>query len=261
MTIAAIRFNNPGNVSLPIAGWSGGGTIVGIAGQSGYASFPDMATGAAALQQRLTTYIERGYDTIAGMNSVYAQDPNWKNGVSSASGIGLNTTLDPNNPTQMAALTSGIIKQETGLSVSTIDANTVVPANATPATVQQALGDTSNSGQVGVLGATSGGLGPTLSSAPGNVAGASAGAVGSIPQAIVYAADAATKAQAATDATLNQNTKAVTDAASTIAGLFNSSDKNLFTRGSMIVVGVLFIGGGLYLFGRTQIEGALKGIA
>ena len=124
MTIAAIRYNNPGNVSLPIQGWKGGGTIVGLSGQSGYASFPDMQTGYAALQQRVSTYIGRGLTTIDKLNSVYATDSNWKNGVAAASGIGKNEPLDPTNQAQMSALLNGIIKQETGKSPSALGIDT-----------------------------------------------------------------------------------------------------------------------------------------
>jgi len=125
MAIAAIRYNNPGNVSLPIQGWNGGGSIVGIAGQSGYASFPDMQTGFAAFQARLTNYIDgRGLNTIGALNGVYAQDPAWGAGVSNLSGIGINTPLDTSNASQMSALQSGIIQQETGMSPAQLGIDT-----------------------------------------------------------------------------------------------------------------------------------------
>lgn len=121
MTIAALRFNNPGNVSLPISGYSGPGTIVGISGQSGYASFPDMATGYSALQARLQSYISNdGLNTISALNSVYAQDPAWGAGVSSLSGIALNAPLNPNDSAQMSALSAGIVQQETGMTPSAL---------------------------------------------------------------------------------------------------------------------------------------------
>jgi len=125
MTIAAIRYNNPGNVSLPINGWSGGGTIVGISGQPGYASFPDMQTGFAAFQQRLSSYIDgRGLNTISSLNSVYAQDPSWGSAVSRFSGIGINEPLDTSNASQMASLQSGVIRQETGMAPDQLGINT-----------------------------------------------------------------------------------------------------------------------------------------
>ena len=121
MAIAAIRYNNPGNVSLPIQGWTGGGNIVGITGQRGYAQFPDMQTGYLAMQQRLTNYIDvKGLSTIADLNTRYAEDQNWQNAVSRFSGIDRTTSLDTSNTAQMNALTYGIIRQETGRNPSDI---------------------------------------------------------------------------------------------------------------------------------------------
>lgn len=106
------RENNPGNVSLPIKGWTGGGTIIGAPGQPGYASFPDFSTGVAAWSQRLDTYAQRpGGNTIRGLNDTigYATDPNWKNNVAAGSGLGLDTPLDSSN---RGALMVGIAKAE-----------------------------------------------------------------------------------------------------------------------------------------------------
>jgi hypothetical protein len=121
MTVAGIRANNPFDVSLPIKGYSGPGQIIGVRGQPGFAQFPDMQTGYNAGVQRLNTYItgQTKYgtlDSISSLNSVYATDQNWKYGVSKASGIGLNETLDPNNADQMAALQRGVLSQELGAS-------------------------------------------------------------------------------------------------------------------------------------------------
>lgn len=112
--IAAIRHNNPGDVSLPIQGWHGGGKIVGAQGQPGYGDFPTMAIGFEAFKQRLRTYIARGWDTIALMAPHYATDPNWRNGVARYSSLGLNERLDATNGDQMGELAAGIIRQETG---------------------------------------------------------------------------------------------------------------------------------------------------
>jgi len=106
------RANNPGNVSLPIKGWTGGGAIIGAPGQPGYAQFPDFATGVSAWSVRLDTYAQRpGGDTIRGLNDTigYATDPNWKNNVSAGSGLGLDTPLDTSN---RGALMIGIAKAE-----------------------------------------------------------------------------------------------------------------------------------------------------
>lgn len=119
MTIAAFRYNNPFDVSLPMAGWKGGGDIVGIQGQKGYAAFPDMATGMEAGKHRLNSYIsgQSSYGpltTIKDLNSVYATDPNWSAGVAKFSGIGPGDKLDPTNQDQMAKLQYGVLAQEIG---------------------------------------------------------------------------------------------------------------------------------------------------
>jgi hypothetical protein len=66
---------------------------------------------------RIEQYVQNGYngapgDTITNLNAYYAQDQNWQNNVSYWSGIPKNQQLDPNNPTQMAALAYGILKAE-----------------------------------------------------------------------------------------------------------------------------------------------------
>ena len=125
MAILAIRYNNPGNVSLPITGYNGGGTIVGAQGQAGYGSFPDMQSGFQAMQTQLGNYIDgKGLNTISALNSLYATDPNWSAGVSAASGIGVNTPLDTSNSQQMSQLYSGIIQQETGMTPSQLGIDT-----------------------------------------------------------------------------------------------------------------------------------------
>lgn len=130
MAIAAIRNNNPGNVSLPIRGYTGPGQIVGIQGQSGYGSFPTMADGLAAQRQQIGNYIDnRGLTTIAALNTRYAEDPNWKFGVARASGIGVNEPLDTSNAAQMQALQGGIIRQETGMDPSRFGLGAASPAS------------------------------------------------------------------------------------------------------------------------------------
>lgn len=119
MAIPAIRFNNPFDVSLPIAGYNGAGGTVGIQGQPGFGSFPDMATGYQAGVQRLNSYITGQSShgpkrTIKELNSVYATDPNWAAGVAAHSGIDPDATLDPNNADQMRQLQYGVLAQEMG---------------------------------------------------------------------------------------------------------------------------------------------------
>ncbi len=74
-------------MSLPIKGWAGGGKIVGLRGQPGYAQFPTMAIGFEAFKQRLRTYIDRGWNTIDKIGVHYATDPNWPKGVALNSGL------------------------------------------------------------------------------------------------------------------------------------------------------------------------------
>lgn len=119
MAIAGLRNNNPFDVSLPIAGWNGGGTVVGVQGQPGFGQFPDMATGYQAGVQRLTSYLtgqnsHGAKRTIKELNSVYATDPNWANGVATHSGLDPNAVIDPNNPDQMRQLQYGVLAQELG---------------------------------------------------------------------------------------------------------------------------------------------------
>jgi hypothetical protein len=121
MPIAAIRFNNPFNISLPKSGYFGG-SVVGIVNQPGYASFPNMATGYAAGANRVTQYIsgQTSYgnlNTIGALGPVYAQGPGsagWAQNVSQISGIPINQPLDPTNAGQMSALNQGILTQEIG---------------------------------------------------------------------------------------------------------------------------------------------------
>jgi hypothetical protein len=119
MTIAAFRYNNPFDVSLPIAGYNGAGNVVGVQGQKGYASFPDMSTGYAAGVQRLNSYISGQSShgpkgSINELNTVYATDPNWAAGVARHSGIGADEKLDPSNAAQMSKLQYGVLAQEIG---------------------------------------------------------------------------------------------------------------------------------------------------
>ncbi len=110
-----VRYNNPFDVSLPIQGWTGGGTVVGAPGQPGFASFPDQETGIRAGIQRVANYIRaKGLNTIGTIGSRYATDKNWPAAVSRISGLRVDETIDPNNPAQMAALTHGILTQELG---------------------------------------------------------------------------------------------------------------------------------------------------
>lgn len=115
MTLAAVRHNNPGDVSLPIKGWHGGGKIVGVTGQPGYADFATMAIGFEAMKQRLRDYIlDKHRNTIKLIGQIYATDPHWGVAVASYSGIGLTEPLVAADGDQMAKLAQGIIRQETG---------------------------------------------------------------------------------------------------------------------------------------------------
>ena len=122
MPIAAIRFCNPGNVSLPIKGWTGPGRVVGIHGQRGYAQFPTPDIGFAAMRQQVCNRIVQGYDTInkLGGSGIYENPPtqSWIDNVSKYSGIGGGDWLDYKNEAQIGALLRGICKQETGLTLA-----------------------------------------------------------------------------------------------------------------------------------------------
>lgn len=118
MTIAAIRFNNPGDVSLPIRGWTGPGEIVGLRGQPGYAKFPTMQIGFEAFQQRIRSYIDEGRNTIRRIGAVYATDPDWPRDVSRLSHIPIGAFLDADDAEQMRELAAAIIRQETGMSLA-----------------------------------------------------------------------------------------------------------------------------------------------
>lgn len=121
MTIAAIRYNNPGDVSLPIRGWTGGGKIVGLRGQPGYAQFPSMEIGYQAFLCRLQTYIDEGRNTIRKIGAIYATDPNWPKDIAQIAGLPIGVTLDPDDETQMQLLASAIIRQETGMTLITLE--------------------------------------------------------------------------------------------------------------------------------------------
>lgn len=114
MTIAAIRHNNPGDVSLPIRGWTGGGKIVGLRGQSGYAEFPTMKVGYEAFLWRLREYIAEGRDTIRAIGRVYATDPKWSEHVAELAGLHLDQAIGEGN---IGALAEAIIRQETGMTL------------------------------------------------------------------------------------------------------------------------------------------------
>lgn len=116
--IAAIRFNNPGDVSLPIRGWTGPGDVVGLRGQPGYAKFPTMQIGFEAFQQRIRSYIDEGRNTIRRIGAVYATDPDWPRDVSRLSNIPIGAFLDADDAEQMRELAAAIIRQETGMSLA-----------------------------------------------------------------------------------------------------------------------------------------------
>jgi hypothetical protein len=124
VTIPAVLYNNPGDVSLPIEGWTGPGIIVGIDGQPGYAEFPTMQTGYAALLQRIVSYIAEGRTTISAIGEVYATDQSWAVSVSELSGIPLETMLDPEDSAQISDLAAAIVYQETGMTLTELGIET-----------------------------------------------------------------------------------------------------------------------------------------
>lgn len=285
MAIAAIRHNNPGNVSLPIRGWTGGGSIVGIQGQPGYAHFPDMATGAAALQHRLSTRIDDGYNTIRKLNPIYAEDPNWKNGVSRFSGIGLDEPLTSSNIKQ---LTGGIIRQETGRSPSSLGVDVASNSDDLPAdgplpmeyvTVDSTNPQTADAGAKPLSFASTAeelkvadlnGDGETTwaevkeynaaLSATKTTGGAKAGAQGSarnVPTAIVTAGDQQAKATVTAAKTIAAGATADTQASNAAnQGIFQGALSWLGGRVLQIMVfilAVIFVLVGLYFFAPKTI--------
>jgi hypothetical protein len=114
---AGWQYNNPGDVSLGklTQGW--GGYVVGLPGQPGFSGFPSMEAGYGAFNQLFDSYVARGQDTIAKLNTTYATDTNWGAGVSKLSGVGLNEPITASNA---ADVQYGILRQE-GLSGTQAD--------------------------------------------------------------------------------------------------------------------------------------------
>lgn len=125
MIIAALRHNNPGNVSLPITGWTGLGRIVGLPDQPGYAEFATMSDGYAAFLLRLSLFIRDGKNTIRTIGALYAADPHWPAAVSALSGINLDAVLTESDTPIMQMLAGAIVRQETGLTIQTLAAQAV----------------------------------------------------------------------------------------------------------------------------------------
>lgn len=240
MAIAAIRHNNPGNVSLPIQGWTGGGTIVGIKGQSGYASFPDMQTGYAAMQHRLKNYVEvKGLTTIRQLNTRYAEDRNWKFAVSRYSGIGLDDPIDTSNAAQMNKLAGGIIRQETGKTPAQLGINTDRIGASSSVSAENAnapwlAGDIPTPG-VGAV-KISGDLVEATDTQTIQQASSAAQQADAI---IAAAAQQATANAASTQATLKSQEGWL--------GWFGDWASDWFVRGAIILLGLVLVGGALAL--------------
>jgi hypothetical protein len=115
MTLAK-KYNNPGDLSLPVSGYHGPGICVHVHNDQhgSYGSFPTVEDGVAALQCRLSSYVARGYNSIHKMNHIYAADHHWSSNVSHLSGIDVDTRLDPTDASQMRDLIYGIVQAETG---------------------------------------------------------------------------------------------------------------------------------------------------
>jgi hypothetical protein len=142
--IAAQRYNNPGNISLPITGWTGG-HIVGLPDQPGYAAFPSMDIGYQAFKYRLGLFISGGRNTIRLIGARYAADPHWPVAVAALAGLGIDAPLDLNDAAQMDKLAVAIIKQETGMSLAQLIAG-AIPSPAAPAANSPATTPVANTG-------------------------------------------------------------------------------------------------------------------
>lgn len=268
MAIAAIRYNNPGNVSLPIKGWTGGGTVVGIKGQSGYASFPDANTGYAAFSHRVDDYItNKGLTTIRLMNTRYAEDPNWGAGVSRNSGIGIDTPLNVSDQNQMEALRGGILRQETGMTARQLGVTNTAPTGGEPLFLDEqgrgvdANGNVVSGNGVWTGGGTTEGGGTDLGTLHGggksqNQSSSSSGSYVSgfteeVAQALGINLTQATLAAASTAAqTSTANTTAEIAASNAIADMTFGSIRDYFGRFVFILVGLLAVGFALYMLTR-----------
>lgn len=255
---AAVTYNNPGNVSLPISGYTGPGTIVGLSGQPGYASFPTMQDGLNALSARLNSYINNdGLSTISQLNTSYATDPNWGNGVSSISGIGLNTPLDTSNASQMSALQAGIVQQETGMNISNFQS-----AASSSSGYGGGLINSDGSSAVGYLPGSSSTnssaaqsvLGSNIKSSPSALSAASGAGkpvnITDISSAGQSAGNTINSGLTQLSKTVNSSTQtAVAAGSNLLSGLLQGST-DLFIRMALVLVAIVVLIGAWMLFSK-----------
>lgn len=118
------RTFNPGNVSLPIPGWSGGGFVDAGGNQAGHGTFSSFDQGIAALNQRLQVFQDRGFMSIQdiGLSGKYEvpATASWGQDVSNFSGLSLTAPLNLNDPVQQALVDFGISAHESQLSTANI---------------------------------------------------------------------------------------------------------------------------------------------
>ncbi|WP_425952884.1 hypothetical protein [Ralstonia pseudosolanacearum] len=108
------RATNPGNIR-----YGDFARRYGAIGQdgSGFAVFPDAATGTAAMQALLRSYGERGLDTVGGVVGRWAppsenDTSSYAKAVAKRLGVGSDTKLDMRNPAVIEALGREMAKQE-----------------------------------------------------------------------------------------------------------------------------------------------------
>ncbi len=99
------RLNNPGNLKYGPFAKSMGATG---AGPGGHAVFPDYETGRKAMETLLQQ--KAMGSSIAEMNQWYAEDPNWKNNVAGAMGVGTDWRLT--SPGDVRTLADAIQRAE-----------------------------------------------------------------------------------------------------------------------------------------------------
>ncbi|MGA7539952.1 MAG: hypothetical protein WBW93_14425 [Steroidobacteraceae bacterium] len=130
-THLGMRYNNPGN--LKFAGQAGA-----VAMPGGWAAFPTMSSGIAAMARQLGLDYRRGDNTIASIVGHYDTSPGdnvkaYVADVAQRMGVGAGARLNLNNPTMLAALMNAMIRHEQGYSPFRIQgAGRVVASAADP---------------------------------------------------------------------------------------------------------------------------------
>ncbi len=224
------------------------GALYFVSPRSGYSyNGFDGATGPA------TAGILSGGNNIGGN---YFSD-NWGKPSDSFTNAFNSNSLQTPDGTPLAGGLGGTSVGNDNMSLSVANPNESGSSEASGA-IAGGSSDASGASAGGSSEANSGGS----SDASGASAGGSSGSGGygstTIPQAIDNQSKTMEKDTSAATKAANAISDAVTGAAKTINATAEATEKNLFSRGVMILVGALFLVGGLYMFGRAvgpKIEG------